>query len=124
IELFKLELARLLLEHHGNVVANRKGELVGTANELFRLFVVLQRPLAKRANENIEQSGIHQYSSVWGWTPRTSASSRAASVSENAIASGTRQAWAGGVSTFTASLSVMSIGRSASSLSSSAVKAA
>src|SRR5439155_21808623 len=53
------ELARLLLQHDGDAVANRIGETRGSRNQLLLGAVVDQRPFGDGANEHFEQLVIH-----------------------------------------------------------------
>ena len=56
-----LELARLFLEHHRNIVPDREREAVGLADE-FRLFPpVDQRSFANGADENVKQPRVHGF---------------------------------------------------------------
>src|SRR5205823_2194680 len=54
------ELARLFLQHHGHRVADRIGETIHAAYQHLRLALELQRPLAHRTGEYLEQACIHQ----------------------------------------------------------------
>ncbi len=56
----RLELARLAFEHHRNAVADAKRQAVGLANKLLLGFAKNQRALAKRADENFKQAGVHE----------------------------------------------------------------
>ena len=53
--LVRAELARVLLEHHRNIVAYRKGKPVGPADQFFLCLAINQRPLAKRADQNVKK---------------------------------------------------------------------
>src|SRR6266852_5847111 len=55
------QLSRFLLEHHRNIVPNRKRESVGLADEFRLCPAVHQRSLANRADENVKQSRVHEF---------------------------------------------------------------
>src|SRR5690349_24399592 len=63
--LFGRELARLVFEHHRNIVLDRICEPARAADQLFFGFLVDQWTLAQRAHEDIKQLGVHGAISVW-----------------------------------------------------------
>src|SRR5512146_1045300 len=62
----RVELARVVLEHHRDAVLYRVGQPIGLAHELARFLAIDERALAQRADEDFEQSwingGAHQAS--------------------------------------------------------------
>src|SRR5260370_9623301 len=56
-----LELARLFLEHHRNIVADRKSEAVSFAHQLGLRLAMDERPLAHRADQEVKQAPGHQH---------------------------------------------------------------
>src|SRR6185312_16249117 len=56
------KLARLVLEHHGDVVLHGEGEPVALAHELERVLAPDERSLAQRTDEDFKQLGIHRRS--------------------------------------------------------------
>src|ERR1700724_1329137 len=121
------ELARLFLQHHGHGVADRIGETIHAADQHLRLALELERPLAHRTGEYLEQACIHQICPPATWVGRTFASTRAsnscASRAPNCAATGTYHSRGlANASHFTASFSVMSTGKSSVNASSGAAK--
>jgi hypothetical protein len=59
---------RFVFEHQGDAVTHRKSKAVGMANQLLLLLLrwpqVLERAFADRANQQVEQSGVHQSDSL------------------------------------------------------------
>ena len=55
-----LELARLFLEHHRNIVADRKSESVSFAEQLGLRLAMDERSLADRADEDVKQARVHE----------------------------------------------------------------
>src|SRR5437773_8322018 len=53
------ELARLLLEHHRNAIANRIGQSRRLGDQFLPVAVVDQRSFGDRADEHLKQLGIH-----------------------------------------------------------------
>ena len=58
--LFRRKLARLVLEHHRNVIGDRVAKPARFANELGRGLPVHEWALAQRANEYVEQFPVHR----------------------------------------------------------------
>jgi hypothetical protein len=52
-------LARLVLEHDGNVVADRKRQLARLADEFLFGLAEFEVALANRADEDIKEPGVH-----------------------------------------------------------------
>src|SRR5215469_15446030 len=121
------ELTRFFFEHHRHAVADRVCEPVETAHEQLRLASELQRPLAHRAGENLQQSRIHQVRPPAASGPRTlirtRASSSRASGPLNSAVTGTYHNRGSALPThFTASFSVISTGNASPNSSSRAAK--
>src|SRR5690242_5479673 len=55
------ERARLVLEHHGDVVLHREGEPVGLAHQLGGVLLPRERALAEGAHQDFKQLGIHRF---------------------------------------------------------------
>jgi hypothetical protein len=56
---FRRKLARLVLEHYRDVVLDGVAEAAGPANELGLRLAIEERPLAERADQYVEQFGVH-----------------------------------------------------------------
>src|SRR5664279_378760 len=61
-DFFGAQLPCLILQHHGNIVLDRIGQLAGLADQFESGLAVLQRPLADGANEYFKQTGVHSAS--------------------------------------------------------------
>src|SRR5580765_4553227 len=59
------ELACFFLEHHRDIVPDRIGQSAGLADQFSLRFLIEQRPLAQRADEDIKQLGVHAGISTW-----------------------------------------------------------
>src|SRR5262245_21506824 len=121
------ELTRLLLEHHRHRVSDRVGESVQSADQHVRLTAVLQRSLAHRAGEYLEQSRFHQGGPPAVAVPRTLARTRVrsscASCAVSCAVTGTyHNRELANERDFTASFSVMSTGRASANATCDAVR--
>ena len=58
--LVRRKFPRLVLEHDGNAVPNRKCEVVGLADKLALRLAVNERPLTDRTDENFKQASVHE----------------------------------------------------------------
>ena len=52
-------MARFVLKHDGDVVADREGQFARFADQLLFSLAVFEIALANRADENIKQPGVH-----------------------------------------------------------------
>jgi uncharacterized protein YgfB (UPF0149 family) len=53
------QLACLILQHDGDVVADRESQLAGFADQFLFGLAVFEVALANRADEDIKQPGVH-----------------------------------------------------------------
>src|SRR4051794_26821031 len=108
------ELAGVFLQHHGHALADRERQPFGTAHQDASLALQLERTLAHRAGEDVEQSVVHSNQSpVLKALMRASTRSMSAAVSPsvNSAVTGTyQQRSSAKAAHFTASFSVMSTG--------------
>src|SRR6266446_2153358 len=121
------QLARFLLEHHRHRVADRIGEPVHAAHEHLRLALELERSLAHRAGEYLEQARIHRSGLRPYRLPPAFASTRLSnslpSRSANCAATGTYHSrGSANAAHLTESFSVMSTGAESAKSSSRAAK--
>ena len=58
--LFGRKLSRFFLEHHRDIVPDRKREAVGLADQLSLRLAMDERSLADRADEDVKQARVHE----------------------------------------------------------------